>query len=203
MYRFCTVASLRQHERETKKGAQNNVWLQEYQMGKVTGTLQEKFLRQLSFESIRFLVPSSSWQSAYCSRCWEVCNRFLQASPQTSLFYMGHLLCLGFFTSLWWSVFCLKECIQLPQLGTPVWSFWFLAGFPSPLPPPPTCPRRPAPGKVHSCSFLLQGQSSESGFLEHSLIRFNLILCILFWCVGYKTQQIKTYYLCSLSRVNT
>lgn len=134
-----------------------------YQVGKVTGTLQENFLQQFSFGSKRFLVPLSSWQSACCSRCWEVCKRFLQTSLQISLFYMCHLLCLGFFTSFWWSVICLRECIQLPQLGTPVWSSGSLQDSP-PHSPTAKPPRRPAPGKVHSCSFLLRGQSSERGF---------------------------------------
>lgn len=172
-----------------------------YQVGKATATPQEKLLRQLSFESIRYLVPLSSWQSAYCSRCWEGCNRFLQTSLQISLFYMWHLLCLGSFISFWWSVFCLRECMQLSEPGTPVWSFWFLVGFPH-------CTLlQPAPAAWLQANCIAVPSSSKAshlkvGFLGHSLIRFNLIPCVPFWRVAYKMQQIKTYYLYSLPGVN-
>ena len=171
-----------------------------YQVGKATAAPQEKLLWQLSFESIRYMVPLSSWQSAYCSRCWEGCKRFLQTSLQISLFYMWHLLCLGSFISFWWSL--LPERMHA-TLRTGDTCLELLV----PCRIPPCTPLQPAPAARLQANCIAVPSSSKAshlkvGFLGHSLIRFNLIPCVPFWRVAYKTQQIKTYYLYSLPGVN-
>ena len=57
MYHFCLVASLRPHERETKKVVEINVWLQDTSGGKATGTAQEKLLRQVLFPVYKVFCP--------------------------------------------------------------------------------------------------------------------------------------------------
>ena len=168
-----------------------------HQVGKQQRQHRRSSCARSSFQSARYLVPLSSWQSAYCSRCWEVCKRFLQTSPQISVLHVA-------FTVFRFLRILLMKCHEPERMHTTLRTGDTRLELlvPCRIPPHPA----PPPPRLQAKCIAVPSSSEDSrlkvGFWGHSLTRFNLIPCIPFWRVAYKTQQIKTYYLCSLLGVN-